>query len=302
MIEKNEFENSINNNNTNIMSFKEEIDKSEEITTDNILNSESTKKLIQLKERIEIPYFILTQAKKSCWHCLCCCCCNNNKYKLIRLIDLNELESYYDLKELINKKYNPSLNQHENSLKFLFLISLKCDLTKDLNSENWKKIGFSNSNPRKDLVNYEGGYFIILFLTHFIKQYEEIFNEILLYQGNFFLIKICLLTVFYFKLSLDMTLNKNESFNEREKYGIKSVDIKQFIGFIKNQYNDPNYAYDIISLIIISMKGKIQNLNFENDEDKIKFIEKETKISFKDIFYIELTKEFSSLSFNSNYD
>ena len=50
------------------------------------------------------------------------------------------------------------------------------------------------------------------------------------------------------------------------------------------------------------MKGKIQNLNFENDEDKIKFIEKETKISFKDIFYIELTKEFSSLSFNSNYD
>ena len=302
MIEKNEFENSINNNNTNIMSFKEEIDKSEEITTDNILNSESTKKLIQLKERIEIPYFILTQAKKSCWHCLCCCCCNNNKYELIKLIDLNELESYYDLKELINKKYNPSLKQHENSLKFLFLISLKCDLTKDLNSENWKKIGFSNSNPRKDLVNYEGGYFIILFLTHFIKQYEEIFNEILLYQENFFFIKICKLIVFYFKLSLDMTLNKNESFNEREKYGIKSVDIKQFIGFIKNQYNDPNYAYDIISLIIISMKGKIQNLNFENDEDKIKFIEKETKISFKDIFYIELTKEFSSLSFNSNYD
>ena len=234
MIEKNEFENYINNNNSNVMSFKEEIDKSEEITTDNILNSESTKKLIQLKERIEIPYFILIQAKKSCWHCLCCCCCNNNKYKLIRLIDLNELESYYDLKELINKKYNPSLNQHENSLKFLFLISLKCDLTKDLNSENWKKIGFSNSNPRKDLVNYEGGYFIILFLTHFIKQYEEIFNEILLYQGNFFLIKICLLTVFYFKLSLDMTLNKNESFNEREKYGIKSVDIKQFIELRKN--------------------------------------------------------------------
>ena len=302
MIEKNEFENSKNNNNSNVMSFKEEIDKSEEITTDNILNSESTKKLIQLKERIEIPYFILIQAKKSCWHCLCCCCCNNNKYELIRLIDLNELESYYDLKELINKKYNPSLNQHENSLKFLFLISLKTDLTKDLNSEKWKTIGFNNSNPRNDLVNFEGGYFIILFLTYFIKQYEEIFNEILLYQGNFFLIKICLLTVFYFKLSLDMTLNKNESFNEREKYGIKSVDIKQFIGFIKNQYNDPNYAYDIISLIIISMKGKIQNLNFENDEDKIKFIEKETKISFKDIFYIELTKEFSSLSFNSNYD
>ena len=302
MIEKNENENFINDNKQNIMSFNDVIDKSEEIKNDNNINSDSTKKLIQLKERIEIPYFILIQAKKSCWHCLCCCCCNNNKYELIKLIDLNELESYYDLKELINKKYNPSLNQHENSLKFLFLISLKCDLTKDLNSENWKKIGFSNSNPRKDLVNYEGGYFIILFLTHFIKQYEEIFNEILLYQENFFFIKICKLIVFYFKLSLDMIQNKKESFNEREKYGIKSVDIKQFIGFIKNLYNDTNYVYDIISLIIISLKGKIQNIKFENDEDKKKFIEKETKISFKDIFYLELTKEFSSLSFNSNYD
>ena len=301
MIEKNENENFINDNKQNIMSFNDVIDKSEEIKNDNNINSDSTKKLIQLKERIEIPYFILIQAKKSCWHCLCCCCCNNNKYELIKLIDLNELESYYDLKELINKKYNPSLKHHENSLKFLFLISLKTDLTKDLNSEKWKTIGFNNSNPRNDLVNFEGGYFIILFLTYFIKQYEEIFNEILLYQENFFLIKICLLTVFYFKLSLDMTQNKKESFNEREKYGIKSVDIKQFIGFIKNQYNDSNYAYDLLSSIIISVKGKIQNLKFENDEDKITFIEKETKISFKDIFYLELTKEFMTLSFNSNY-
>ena len=302
MIEKNENENFINDNKQNIMSFNDVIDKSEEIKNDNNINSDSTKKLIQLKERIEIPYFILIQAKKSCWHCLCCCCCNNNKYELIKLIDLNELESYYDLKELINKKYNPSLKHHENSLKFLFLISLKTDLTKDLNSEKWKTIGFNNSNPRNDLVNFEGGYFIILFLTYFIKQYEEIFNEILLYQENFFFIKICKLIVFYFKLSLDMTQNKKESFNEREKYGIKSVDIKQFIGFIKNLYIDTNYVYDIISLIIISLKGKIQNIKFENDEDKKKFIEKETKISFKDIFYIELTKEFSSLSFNSNYD
>ena len=99
-----------------------------------------------------------------------------------------------------------------------------------------------------------------------------------------------------------MIQNKKKSFNLKEKYEIKSVDVKQFIGFIKNLYIDTNYVYDIISLIIISLKGKIQNIKFENDEDKKKFIEKETKISFKDIFYVELTKDFLSLSFNSNYD
>ena len=65
MREKYDNDNSINNNQSNVMSFKEEIDKSEEITTDNLLNEDSTKKLIQLKERNEIPYFILIKKKKT---------------------------------------------------------------------------------------------------------------------------------------------------------------------------------------------------------------------------------------------
>ena len=285
-------------NNKNIMSFKEVLYNTDN-KNENILDSEtSSNKLLQIKERMEVPYFLLNQAKKSCWNYICCCCCKDNKYELINSIDSNELEIYYDLKDLLTKKFINNLYEHESSLKFLFLISLKCDLTEDLNSENWKKIGFSNSNPRIDLIDFEGGYFIILFLSYFIKQYDDIYNEI--YNNNFCLVKICILCISFFKLSFDFFKNKNEGFKQREYHQIKLVDIKQFIGFVNCPFKDINYVYDILFIIIICIFKKFQNIVFENVEEKNKFIEKETKNIFQEIFYTELKKEFSSVSFDSS--
>ena len=120
MKEENEIE---KKNNKNIMSFKEVLYNTDN-KNENILDSEtSSNKLLQIKERMEVPYFILNQAKKSCWNYICCCCCKDNKYELINSIDSNELEIYYDLKDLLTKKFINNLYEHESSLKFLFLIS-----------------------------------------------------------------------------------------------------------------------------------------------------------------------------------
>lgn len=91
--------------------------------------------------RYEIPQFIMAQEKNILWKCCFFLCESHKKYDLNN-IDGNDLKSYYELRNIAIQKYNPEIQKHEESLKFLFLSSLNCNLNNDLVTSEWLKVGF----------------------------------------------------------------------------------------------------------------------------------------------------------------
>lgn len=113
-------------------------------------SSKSTDSENQLREsivkiasgnRYEIPQFIMAQEKNFLWKCCCFLCKSHEKYDLNN-IDGADLKSYYELRNIAVQKYIPTIQKHEESLKFLFLSCLNCNLNNDLISSEWLKVGF----------------------------------------------------------------------------------------------------------------------------------------------------------------
>lgn len=67
-------------------------------------------------------------------------CCN--KKKLLDTLKQDDLNVYYKLKEIALISYNEFNNNHEDSLKSLFILVLNCELTDNLQHVEWKGIGF----------------------------------------------------------------------------------------------------------------------------------------------------------------
>lgn len=91
----------------------------------------------------KIPKF-MSNKNKCCnglFRKICCCSCKNHKENITQ----EELKAYYKLKELAQIYYNELNEDHENSLKNLFINTLNCDLTDNLETMEWKGIGFQVS-------------------------------------------------------------------------------------------------------------------------------------------------------------
>lgn len=97
-------------------------------------------------KRLEIPEFLTNQI--SCCEKIFNCCIFSyffNKQNKIDQIDGRNLDLYYNQKSNLESDYDSHNKQHEDSLRFLFLNTLNCDLSNDLRSEKWKQIGFEVS-------------------------------------------------------------------------------------------------------------------------------------------------------------
>lgn len=81
-------------------------------------------------------------------------CCDNLIYKIICYYKRNpqekvtqeELKAYYNLKDLALIQYSESNQEHESSLKSLYTNALACGLTENLETPEWKSIGFQVIN------------------------------------------------------------------------------------------------------------------------------------------------------------
>ncbi len=83
------------------------------------------------------PKFIIEE-KNCCNNFLRIFCCKSKN----KIITQNELKAYYKLREIALIPYEKNNIDHENSLKNLFISSLNCDLTDNLETVEWKGLGF----------------------------------------------------------------------------------------------------------------------------------------------------------------
>jgi hypothetical protein len=86
---------------------------------------------------LNIPRFI-KEKNNCCDNILRFLCCKTKSEK----INQKELKAYYKLKEIALVLYDKNNLDHENSLKTLFKISLNCEITENLETVEWKGLGF----------------------------------------------------------------------------------------------------------------------------------------------------------------
>jgi hypothetical protein len=85
----------------------------------------------------KLPTFML-QENTCCNNFSKIICCQSKKFK----IKQSELRAYYKLKEIALVSYDQTNVDHENCLKNLFITALNCDLTDNLETIEWKTLGF----------------------------------------------------------------------------------------------------------------------------------------------------------------
>ena len=317
-IVNNDINNESSNNDNYIINSDINLSNSKESSSTLLLSSLSSEKLLSINtnlsplhknpfsnsQNLEIPSFILSQEncieKCNLLYCLFSCCLDKNN--LVKRINAQELLVYYKIKNDYIENYSDKNNNHENSLKFLFLKCLKCDLNSSLISDNWKKLGFESNNPRNEFGN--GGYMCLLFLIYFMEQDDIVAN---IYNNNtnnvinngFKLAKICRELCIYVKLALGF-IDKNEKNNESIGKDIKYINVKQFKNLIRNYYTEENenYLFEIMCHIVDMCFNEIKtNINNNyNDEEILKNI-------FNKEFYNELNNfNINKLNINNNID
>lgn len=240
--------------------------------------------------RIEIPQFLndqkpLGEKYKILNYLFCLFLCSDPRSR-VSSIKGSDLEIYYKMKSTYISYYNQGNSEHEKSLSFLYLSALKCEYKDNLISEEWKTIGFETANPRNEFK--EGGYFSLLFITHFIKQYSEeyqlIMNENKKNPNNEFNVVQCSISVcFYAKLALDILHNGDEF---RNRLNIQVISIYQFLNLTFNQSRDQNYLFDIIAKVILNSRERVTNKQIRPELSNEMLI----KESFTQVFYDELNK------------
>ena len=93
------------------------------------------------KRPLKQPTFLF-EKKACCSNVIQILFCKGKPEKLKQ----NELSAYNKLKEIALISYDKYNLDHENSLKNLFINSLNCDLTENLETVDWKGIGFQVIN------------------------------------------------------------------------------------------------------------------------------------------------------------
>jgi hypothetical protein len=137
--------NRFNDENNN---YNEDNEKLKLINNEN--NYNDLEQNITKKPIIKVPEFVLNNrdiCDKAMTKVLCC-----NKYKSRDKIDQEELRAYYQLKELALISYNEQIKEHENCLKSLFISALNVEISDNLESAEWKSIGFQVNNLNKFLM------------------------------------------------------------------------------------------------------------------------------------------------------
>ena len=303
----NDINNKLSNNDNYIINSDINLLPNSSLSSEKLLSINTNLSLIYKKpnsKKLEIPSFILSQEncieKCNLLYCLFSCCLDKNN--LVKRINAQELLVYYKIKNDYIDNYSDKNKNHENSLKFLFLKCLKCDLNSSLISDNWKKLGFESNNPRNEFGN--GGYMCLLFLIYFMEQDDIVAN---IYNNNtnniinngFKLAKICRELCIYVKLALGF-IDKNEKNIESIGKDIKYINVKQFKNLIRNYYieENENYLFEIMSHIVDMCFNEIKtNINNNyNDEEILKNI-------FNKEFYNELNNfNINKLNINNNID
>ena len=306
-IVNNDINNKLSNNDNYIINSDINLLPNSSLSSEKLLSINTNLSLIYKKpnsKKLEIPSFILSQEncieKCNLLYCLFSCCLDKNN--LVKRINAQELLVYYKIKNDYIDNYSDKNKNHENSLKFLFLKCLKCDLNSSLISDNWKKLGFESNNPRNEFGN--GGYMCLLFLIYFMEQDDIVAN---IYNNNtnniinngFKLAKICRELCIYVKLALGF-IDKNEKNIESIGKDIKYINVKQFKNLIRNYYieENENYLFEIMSHIVDMCFNEIKtNINNNyNDEEILKNI-------FNKEFYNELNNfNINKLNINNNID
>ena len=164
---------------------------------------------------------------------------------------------------------------------------MKCPYEDSLTTDEWKTIGFTTNNPRNELK--EGGYFALLFITYFIKRYNEEYSLIqkennTLSHSYFNIVKCSITICFYVKLALDGLFDSDECQRYRELCAIKVISIYQFLNLTFFQSRDQNYIFYIIAKVLLNVRDRALNKNTVTQK-KMNIIYKD---SFNDIFYNEL--------------
>lgn len=93
-----------------------------------------------IKKPMKVPEFVINNTgfcEKTMTKILCCA-----KYKSRDKIDQEHLKAYYSLKDLALVLFNEQIEQHENTLKSLFVSALNLEASENLESPEWKSIGF----------------------------------------------------------------------------------------------------------------------------------------------------------------
>lgn len=303
----NDINNKLSNNDNYIINSDINLLPNSSLSSEKLLSINTNLSLLYKKpnsNKLEIPSFILSQEncieKCNLLYCLFSCCLDKNN--LVKRINAQELLVYYKIKNDYIDNYSDKNKNHENSLKFLFLKCLKCDLNTSLISDNWKKLGFESNNPRNEFGN--GGYMCLLFLIYFMEQDDIVAN---IYNNNtnniinngFKLAKICRELCIYVKLALGF-IDKNEKNIESIGKDIKYINVKQFKNLIRNYYieENENYLFEIMSHIVDMCFNEIKtNINNNyNDEEILKNI-------FNKEFYNELNNfNINKLNINNNID
>ena len=263
--------------------FEEPINPSD----NNIITNNSFR--ISGVNRIEIPQFLFDQRPlgekyKILNYCFCLFLCSDPRSK-VSSISGNDLDVYYRMKSTYISYYNKSNKEHEKSLSFLYLSTLNCEYNDNLISDEWKTIGFETDNPRNEFN--EGGYFSLLFITHFIKRYREEYQIIMNENKknlnfNFNVVQCSIAVCFYAKLALDIIDSNGDEY--RNRLEIKVISINQFLNLTFFQSRNENYLFDIIAKVILNSRERISN----KQNNSIPNINILYKNSFNAIFYSEL--------------
>jgi hypothetical protein len=233
--------------------------------------------------------------------------CISSKQKKIQDINDEELEVFYELKNLAFTNYDENDSNHEQSLRFLYLSTIKGDLTNDLITDEWKIIGFETNNPRNEFQ--DGGYLSLLFINFFVKFFSDEFQEIMNYnKANpkiiFRLGKCAIILSSFCKLSLGQFYTNSKIKNNSTKSKmIKPVNIKQFTSFMKQQNNDRNFIYRLLSIILMNTFTKERNRKTlsKSDEEILKDSFNESFYNELDLYNIDDEIKYSNESVNSSF-
>lgn len=259
------------------------------VQINNIINAKAKTVSYARVEEAVMPKFLLTQVtgcEKFSSKCCCCCCFRKRVGYRIEDIEETDLLVYGSFKLKAAQVYNQDDSSHENSLRFLYIQTLSCDITPKLINERWKEIGFTSEDPRIDIK--AGGYYSLLFINHFIMAYNDEYALIRSEGQNFYFAMCAIIICLYVRLALDAFNSDKIADSLRKENNIQPVNVYQFTNFCRQFNNNSNYPFEIMSNILLQAKEQIIKDNSSNLNSQIIVV----RNHFNNFFYQELDSYF----------